>query len=211
MSDLLARGTPRPMLLTDDWGLNGEAREAVDIRLRRGCMCGAGWADLTKRVNAAGARTVTLQCVECGTSVGGPLKREHHPQWSKYPDWDEGKRQSYWARWHAEDQQRLEARRIAYAAQLATKRAGAQDFYQSDTWRWMREKVMQRAARTCEACLSRPAQTVHHTTYKFGLKAPLYTLRALCHRCHERMHAYGDEWHDTELPAHRIAGEEASE
>jgi hypothetical protein len=184
-------------------GLCAEGREAIEVRTIGGHWgCDNDTAFLTRRLNRAGVLNIQLQCAQCGYAVGGPLRREHHRRCDAYPQWDEERRDSFLRAARARAAQALEDRRAAVNQKILERIAGKEEFYQSSAWRWMREQVMRRAGFKCEACTHRDAQTVHHTTYRYGLRAPLYTLRALCHVCHRRMHTLGDDWHDSELPAH---------
>lgn len=191
----------RPMLLLCDYEMAQPGRNVIEARLASGCFCGSHAAGLVQRQNAAGATLVTLQCVNCGSSIGGPLRREHHPNWRDLPRWDDELRERFNQRRAAEAFEELREKNDA-------RRAAAQEFYATERWRWMRDAVLARAGHICEACRARPAVTAHHLTYVFGLDAPLYTLRALCGGCHERMHTQGDAWHDPALPAHRHVTQE---
>jgi 5-methylcytosine-specific restriction endonuclease McrA len=184
-------------------GLCSEAREAIDLRLRGGHWgCDNDIALLTRRVNRGGALNIQMQCTECGHAVGNALRVEQHPQFRSYPEWDEDRREVHQNASRERALAALAAYREAVEAKMLERVANKDEFYASGAWRWMRERVMRRAEYKCEACSHRDAQTVHHTTYRYGLRAPLYTLIALCHVCHRRMHTRGDEWHDENLPAH---------
>lgn len=197
----------RLLNMPDDLG--DEAREAINIRLRGGhWRCKNDTALLTRRVTRAGAVTVTMQCTTCGYSVGGPLKREHHQAYNDYPEWDEELASSFSEAEREDALNRLAALQEEREQLLRARVANKEEFYQSKAWRWMRARVMERAQFKCEACCHRDAETVHHTTYRYGLRAPLYTLRALCNPCHRRMHTQNDEWHDPDLPAHYIYGDD---
>lgn len=58
-------------------------------------------------------------------------------------------------------------------------------YLQSPEWGARRRLVFKRAGNVCEACLSRPASQVHHTSYEHVCNEPLWELRAVCHECHE--------------------------
>lgn len=192
----------RRMLLAQAWPLPDEGQAAVDARLLGGCSDECHTATLKRRVIKGGVRVISMQCDTCGRSIGGPLKREHHPDQAQYPEWIEGASDRYWQAKHEEGRKAMEDRRGEIAAHASERRQQKDAFYSSGRWAWMREFVMKRSGGTCEACGARQAQAVHHTTYRHGLDAPLFTLRALCHPCHGRMHTLGDQWHDAALPYH---------
>jgi 5-methylcytosine-specific restriction endonuclease McrA len=61
-----------------------------------------------------------------------------------------------------------------------------QAFLHSKAWAEIRHRVLERAGGICEACLVKPAVIVHHLTYRYGLKPPMWCLRACCPSCHSR-------------------------
>ena len=61
-------------------------------------------------------------------------------------------------------------------------------YMDSEDWKKRRAKVLQRDQFTCQACLNREADQVHHISYKHGYAAPLFELISLCTVCHEHLH-----------------------
>jgi len=62
------------------------------------------------------------------------------------------------------------------------------EYLKSPEWYALRERVMRRADGFCEICaLGQPTQ-VHHTTYKHVFHEFIWELRAVCDRCHARLH-----------------------
>jgi len=59
---------------------------------------------------------------------------------------------------------------------------------ESDEWRALRHRVMQRAKGLCEGCLSADAVYVHHLTYRHAFDEFAWELVAVCHECHQRVH-----------------------
>jgi 5-methylcytosine-specific restriction endonuclease McrA len=59
-------------------------------------------------------------------------------------------------------------------------------FLNSKRWKEIRELVLRRCNRTCEACGHREAIIAHHTPYAFGKVPPLWTLKGICRSCHAR-------------------------
>lgn len=64
-------------------------------------------------------------------------------------------------------------------------------YMKSAVWKTKRELVFRRADGICECCGQRRAEQVHHLSYPevFGLE-PLWTLRAVCRKCHEIIHPH---------------------
>lgn len=63
---------------------------------------------------------------------------------------------------------------------------------QSGKWKNIRRRVLDRANYTCEGCLSKPAQEVHHKTYDHLGNEFCFELIALCRDCHKRYHGVID-------------------
>lgn len=65
------------------------------------------------------------------------------------------------------------------------------EYMQSPEWQDKRSLVLVRAAYICEGCGKAPAQQVHHLTYDHLGDEFLWELRAVCMKCHERLHPQG--------------------
>lgn len=72
-------------------------------------------------------------------------------------------------------------------------RAQYAEYLASQEWWDKRELVMERAGRVCEGCRQADATEVHHLTYANVTREFLFELVALCHACHERLHAQREE------------------
>lgn len=153
-----------------------------------GYECGGTTARFTRRL-INGAVTVHLQCQNCGRSMAGPLKRDQFYHWQDFPLWEEEIRTRHnetsrekaagsLERWKAEVESKAAQRRDEYRRWLLT----------SPHWADLRMRVMVRARRACEACLSAAATDVHHVTYRLGRLPPAWELRAVCRNCHDRLH-----------------------
>ena len=62
-------------------------------------------------------------------------------------------------------------------------------YLQSDQWRAIRSRVLDRAKGLCEGCRLATAEQVHHHTYDNAGHEFMFELAALCAPCHERYHA----------------------
>lgn len=61
-------------------------------------------------------------------------------------------------------------------------------YLKSEEWRQKTALVRKRDNNICQACLSAPAQAVHHLTYQNVTKEPLFELVSVCHACHSKIH-----------------------
>jgi hypothetical protein len=127
---------------------------------------------------------VWVQCQGCGT--GRAIPKAGHDL-DALPWWDEGIRD----RWS--DQRALplhEIQRIR-GEQSAEWWAKYSAYLNSTKWQALRDLVIQRDGGVCQACLSRPAEHVHHVTYELynllGASAAFECV-AICRRCHEKIH-----------------------
>lgn len=133
---------------------------------------------------ANGMRRAKMQCIRCGIGVGSSV-----PSAGVTEAWDHDA--------EAECQRSYKQAWIDYREQCERDRAGANSewwdvyskYLKSEIWRSKRSVVLIRARNLCECCgIHAPAQ-VHHLEYPkvFGHE-PLWTLRAVCMRCHHLLH-----------------------
>jgi hypothetical protein len=156
-------------------------RERVEKALEGGCTCGGETARLTqRRVHVSVA--IHMQCDTCGRSLCGALKKADHAFSTEYPWWDEGLSDRYQA---SENDEAGAYREAAWQE----RRANYHQWLQTDEWKALRLKIMRRANGVCEGCLESPAQQVHHDGYENGKMPPAWKLRAVCLKCHEKLHA----------------------
>lgn len=202
---LMRLSHPWPTMVT-------EARERIQAVLARGCdgylvypeRCECPTATVSLR-DIRGSKRVDLQCDGCGRSLCTIAKTMFSFGWKDLPAWDEKlvekrkaerevaaemSRAEASARWDAieENRKRKALEREGYAEWCRT----------SNEWHELSRKVMWRSRGFCEACLANRAETVHHLTYDQGKLPPAWHLRAVCHICHDRLHAdkrgLSDEW-----------------
>lgn len=169
--------------------------ERVQQILTAGCSCGAESATLTKRLISHYV-TIHLQCDTCGRSISGALPRDEFYNWQDYPEWNLTRHDEYYSAENREvrsAEATLEWQNRRLAARSERSRQYHQWLLTSPEWWALRQRVMTRAARHCEACLAAYATEVHHETYALGRLPPAFLLRAVCAACHERLH---DGWFD---------------
>jgi len=97
-----------------------------------------------------------------------------------------------------DERQRVAAKRAEAEAEARLREREAEEeawwrwynrYLQTDAWQKLRRKVLKRADGVCEGCAERPAQQVHHLTYKNAGNELLFQLVALCDGCHDIAHA----------------------
>lgn len=167
-------------------GIAPKAKRRLHDECDLGCEgCGAAFFVLTRRLRTNGSWSIELQCDNCGRSTGHPFSRDEHPRWETYIQFDEGK----WPRAREEPSMVLldaEHSREDYQKWLKD----------SPEWHDLRWKVMERDGGHCQACLSAPAQDIHHRTYRYGRLPPAWHLIAVCRPCHDRLGDRQDEWRE---------------
>lgn len=62
------------------------------------------------------------------------------------------------------------------------------NYLKTDAWKSKAALVRKRDNNICQACLSAPAEEVHHLTYQNIFKEPLFELVSVCHACHSKIH-----------------------
>lgn len=138
--------------------------------------------------NAGGATCYRRRCGDCGLGVGGQIRHadiagetvttEPRERYDRTEDAYRVRRQAeYDAIANAAAARSQPARRFEYS-----------DYLLSDSWRRKRALILKRANHTCEGCLSRPADEVHHLTYAHIYNEFAFELVALCGTCHDRWH-----------------------
>lgn len=139
-----------------------------------------------KREIAGGSTQFIGQCQRCGYSVGNAVARDKafgSNGGREPPAFDSALREN-WDAQRAKSYQGIEAKfdRNAFFDNY-------DDYLKSPAWRSKRSKVLNRANGICEGCGDNKADQVHHLTYAHVGNEFLFELVALCHPCHERLHA----------------------
>ena len=151
----------------------------------------AGFNKLPGTLTANGVIFVKLQCLRCGSPVGSQFAHndlERRPQ--DYPPWDQALADKY--------REELTAH---YESVRNNRNRKFWDWYNgylnTQKWRTLKQRILERANWTCEACGTAEAGQVHHTTYDHVGDEALWELRAVCTPCHDRLHAYKRPWEDS--------------
>lgn len=145
--------------------------------------CSCDETRLTYRIFSNGTRHYLRQCLRCGRGSAcikqATLNRE---DLDRAVPFDETFRDRAWL-------QRREAMDEAREVRNAEWWARYEAHLASPEWQALRAKVLKRANGWCEGCGDRPAVDIHHLTYEHLGNEFLWELRAVCRRCHERVHA----------------------
>lgn len=164
---------------------------------------GAGWTEISRQVEAEyqclhdetalrgrhdilGRPHVVRQCVTCGANLGAVAKAALQGQpFESVPSFDEETHDRYWQRIRAEKDRR-------WKAQQTRRKAEYSAYLQTDHWRTLRARVLQRDNSLCQGCLVQRATEVHHLTYAHRGHEMAFELVSLCRQCHEALSADAD-------------------
>ena len=116
------------------------------------------------------------QCTRCGHNGGGVP--QDGLDMDSLPWWDAGLVASWQGVLDAHSRAR---RRDEWWAEYNA-------YLQSDKWKVIRRKVLERCRRVCEGCMAAWATQIHHTTYAHLGDEFLFELLGLCDACHARWH-----------------------
>lgn len=147
----------------------------------------------TRKINAAGAMVVVLQCKRCGKHVRQAKKTEHDLE--RLP-WFDKALQAQWAHeysqaWEQARQERNADRQEEVDAQAALWWREYNRYLDSDEWRSLRAKVLLRDNYLCQGCLVNRATQAHHISYEMYNAtghSMAYELKAICKECHDKIH-----------------------
>lgn len=135
-----------------------------------------------------GRKQARRQCVRCGmgsgnfVSIAGVTELWDHELERRNDEIYEDLRRAYWR-----DREAMRDAENEEWWQVYT------EYLRSPVWRAKRNAVMMRAKSRCECCEVNSAVQVHHTQYPKVLgHEPLWTLRAVCLRCHQLLHPHRD-------------------
>lgn len=152
-------------------------------------------------MDSAGRERFTTQCRICGNIDHELLNKNGFSLWipraqvpgggENIEEWDESLRIKWRQKWLDESTRAQEARIESHRRELEERKREwwkqYDEFLRSPKWMEKRDIVIKRDG-VCQACLKRPVQHVHHTTYKYGVDAPLFTLVGVCRTCHQALH-----------------------
>lgn len=139
--------------------------------------CACKRTEVRERQIRGGSKQFVHQCLDCGESVGSPVK-----QFGTVAIFDEPFRESYRARTNA-------LRESAKAEASAYWWGQYKRYMEGPEWKFTRTKILGRDKQVCQGCLLGVATEVHHLSYNNFGKEFAFELISLCRPCHERIHA----------------------
>lgn len=131
---------------------------------------------------------IRKKCGKCGYLSSELYKKSETPNWEKFPIFslasseDESNKytmfKDLFERYY---QKSKEVKRHTAFDDFLKEH---QEYLESDEWKIRRKKVLQRDNFLCQSCLESPAVEVHHKSYRFWKKEPLFDLVSVCKKCH---------------------------
>jgi len=142
-------------------------------------------SSMRRNVILGGGIQYVMQCLTCGHRTSNPRKRDEALSIARGEpaDFDVPLKEA-WEKLRTDSSEALDERFnrpaffFAYDEYLATAK-----------WANKRGLVLKRAKNVCEGCAESAAEEVHHLSYANVGNEFLFELVALCHACHERLHA----------------------
>lgn len=141
---------------------------------------------LRRRECANGTIQYIGQCLQCG-QTGRPIahSRLTDTQKAQATDIDESIADT-WLKLRNKRSRALQRERRM--SQYQEWRELQKSHGQSGEWKAKKNLVFRRDGYICQACLTNPAEEVHHTTYEYGFgNEPAYTLKSVCKPCHRKI------------------------
>lgn len=158
----------------DKWSPKNDPKRPVEP-----CeTCGKMLPELRRKTTSNGTHQVVWQCRHCGRDQSSALPLAIIKDVLALPAYEKGRLNEYWA-------DRIETRN---AIERSEWRQQHDEYCQTEKWRSLRKRVMERSKGLCEGCRERPATIVHHLTYKHWRNELLFELVAVCEGCHEKAH-----------------------
>jgi hypothetical protein len=143
--------------------------------------CSHQRTEARKRTKSNGIVVVTMQCLDCGRSLGEKAKGQFNLD--KLPAYDPDLYDRLW-----EAAQPAREKEMAEASAEWWKRYN--DYLQSEHWRKVRQKVLDRDY-LCQVCFSARAVQAHHLSYesfkRWNVSFPIECV-GVCVACHEKLH-----------------------
>ena len=137
---------------------------------------------LIQRKNASGNIVYQNQCLICGKTYGHHISKHNLPI---PPDFDQ---QLFDRKQRIIQEHEAERARLWKEKYQPERTELYHEYLQSDEWKWVRSKVLERDNNLCQACLVNKATRVHHLTYKNIFREPCFDLVSVCEDCHSAIH-----------------------
>lgn len=129
-----------------------------------------------------------LQCMRCGSWVGGWIKHSEVQNKDSIQPYDDSLCQRYYETKSILSAELVKIRDERVQEERDTRTGEYKEYLLSDAWRDKRQRVLARCGGMCEGCRKYRATEVHHLTYKHVGNEFLFELVGLCKKCHEAIH-----------------------
>jgi len=163
--------------------------ERFNRELLEALPCRHANAIIGKKIKTNGQPYYRMQCADCGKPLSSQISykkvEELKESGLEVRVWDRNLEIEYndkyrRASWPIE--QRINNERQAIWWSDYNK------YLDSEEWKIIKKKVMERAGGICELCKTQKADQVHHLTYERVGKERLEDLKAVCFECHDKEH-----------------------
>jgi len=133
-----------------------------------------------KRLKSNGKPLLNKQCLQCGEHDSTAYKLNLVLDFNLLPEYSEEKREKNWILKKQQYELKRENEKTAWFENYNL-------YLQTNEWKEKRLKVLKRDNWTCQSCLEREANEVHHITYKHVFKEPCFDLISICYNCHDEL------------------------
>lgn len=133
---------------------------------------------------------IKLQCLDCGMSVGHPIKHAAVAPavLATIKEFDHEFRDLMIERRSEIFKEEIHAKRQQWEEEFPERHAKYVDYLKTPDWKAKRELVIDRENGLCQGCRSSPISEIHHATYKTLGNELIFQLVGLCSTCHRRAH-----------------------
>lgn len=160
----------------------------------------------THRTYENGNDAVVIQCVSCGKYISN-VKKTEVKNINNLKIFDEDRQElldKNHGVWHEKRTEKYRKCKKKYNINIEKDILNGKyvfkinktfnTYYDSQEWKWAREKILKRDKYICQSCHSK-ATCVHHITYdRLGQESSL-DLISLCENCHKKIHKIQDEFY----------------
>jgi 5-methylcytosine-specific restriction endonuclease McrA len=130
------------------------------------------------------------QCLDCFQSVGNAIAKRTIPvnELESMKPFDIQARDGYWENRKSQAEKIQEQILQQANEKLQARRNFYETYLQSDDWRNIRKRVIERENGLCQGCRMNPISQVHHRNYDRLGSELLTDLYGYCETCHKKAH-----------------------
>lgn len=127
-----------------------------------------------------------MQCFNCGDMNSGAIKKSTVPDFNALPVANENKREN---KWELHNEERTKFINWINEKRKSALKEGYDEYLNSEKWKSLRLKILERDKNICQACLINKATQVHHLTYERFTDECCFDLVSVCVPCHNKIHS----------------------